>query len=89
MPPKKITWGDVPNNTFVKKKDEITGKWIECGVCCVVIKVRAMFGFAEWDHHCLSNKHCQKVKEIESGGNMTKLISYFGRTKDDAKYNTS
>ena len=61
MPPKKITWGDVPNSTYIKKKkDDMKGQWIEYGICCVVIKVRATFGFTEWDNHCSSNKHCQK-----------------------------
>ena len=61
MPPKKIAWGHVPNNEFVKKKDESDGKWIECVICCVAIRVRASYGFTEWEHHCSFLKHCQKV----------------------------
>ena len=30
MPPKKISWGDVPHNEFIKRKDETNGKCIEC-----------------------------------------------------------
>ena len=43
MPPKKITWGVVPNSEFVKKKDEDNGRWIECNLCDVVIKIRATY----------------------------------------------
>ena len=89
MPPKKITWGDVPNSTYIKSKDEMKGNWIECGICCVVIKVRATFGFSEWDNHCSSNRHCQKVKEVETSGNQHKLTTYFGVTKEDNKQITS
>ena len=40
MPPKKIIWGDVPNIEYVGKKNENNGRWIECSLCFVVIKVR-------------------------------------------------
>ena len=59
------------------------GKWIECGICCVVIMVRATFGFTEWDNHCSSIKHCQNIKEVEASGNQHKLTAYFGATKED------
>ena len=77
MPPKKITWGDIPHCEFVKDKDIINGRWIECGLCNVKIKVRATFGFTEWEHHCASNKHCEQLKHHLGNENMTKLTSYF------------
>ena len=77
MPPKKITWGDVPNSDFVKDKDNVNGRWIECRLCNVRIKVRATFGFTEWEHHCASTKHCDKLKHHLKTGSMNKLTSYF------------
>ena len=65
------------------------GQWIECGICCVVIKVRATFGFTEWDNHCSSNNHCQKIKEVEASDNQHKLTAYFGATKEDKNQKTS
>ena len=61
MPPKKIKWGDIPNEEHVKEKDS-SGKGIECCVCQQVFKVRATFDFAEWLNHCSSAKHCEEVK---------------------------
>ena len=65
------------------------GKWIECGICCVVIKVRATFGFTEWDNHCSSNKHCQNIKEVEASGNQHKFSAYSDATKEDKNQKTS
>ncbi len=76
MPPKKIEWGDVPNEEHVKEK-ESAGKWIECNVCHQVIRVRTTFGFTEWLNHCSSAKHCEKVKTNDLNNTTTKLISYF------------
>ena len=84
MPPKKITWGDIPNNKFVKNKNGDNGKWIECSICCVVIRVRATYGFTEWINHCSSNKHCQPVKDKDGTGDMNKLTSYFDLNKDQS-----
>ena len=64
MPPKKIAWGDVPNEVHVKKKDPF-GKWIECKVCNQTIRIRATFGFTEWLLHCSSAKHSSKVNDIQ------------------------
>ena len=61
MPPKKIEWGDIPNEEPVTEKYS-SGKWIECCVCQQVIKVMAAFGFTEWLNNCSSAKHCEKVK---------------------------
>ena len=77
MPPKKISLGDIPNNEFVKKKDETNGRWIECGLCCLVIKVRATYGFTEWVNHCESSRHCQFVADQNDTGGMQKLTSFF------------
>ena len=89
MPPKKITWGDIPHCEFVKDKDIINGRWIECGLCDVKIKVRATFGFTEWEHHCASNKHCHKVKDHLGTEGMTKLTKYFDTSKVKNNNNTS
>ena len=85
MPPKKIAWGHVPNNEFVKKKDEYEGKWIECSVCCATIKVRASYGFTEWEHHCSSLNHCQNVEYNQDTGNQNKLTKYFETTNKNTK----
>ena len=44
-----------------------------------------MFGFSEWQNHCSSNKHCEKVKDSEKGGTMKQLTTY--SAKNDAKHN--
>ena len=89
MPPKKFTWGDVPNNEFVKKKDEDNGTWIECSLCHVVIKVRATFAFTEWVNHCSSNKHRQLVVDRLGSGGMKQLTSYFDVNKVDSESSIS
>jgi len=77
MPPKKVAWGDIPNEVFIEDKDNDKGKWIKCKICHVVIRVRASFGFTEWENHCSSLRHCQKVKDQLLIGNSSKLTSYF------------
>ena len=91
MPPKKITWGDVPNSEFVKKKkkDDDYGKWIECSICNVVIKVRATYGFTEWVNHCASTKHTQLVTDKDGLGGMHKLTTYFDINTDEKKSTAS
>ena len=89
MPPKKISWGDIPNNEFVKKKDETSGRWIECSLCCLVIKVRASYGFTEWVNHCESTRHCQFVADQNDTGGMQKLTSYFDTTLETRNINIS
>ena len=46
MPLKKVDWGDIPNDTYVKDKDDL-GKWIECVICDVKISIRSQFCFTE------------------------------------------
>ena len=58
MPFKKVEWGDIPHETYVKDKD-IMGKWIECDICNVKIRIRSQFCFTEWDTHCSGVKHCR------------------------------
>ena len=77
MPPKKVAWGDIPNKVFIDNKDNDKGKWIKCKICHVVIRVRASFGFTEWENHCSLLRHCQKVKDQLLIGNSSKLTSYF------------
>ena len=55
---KKNEWCDIPHNTYVKDKD-IMGKWIECDICNVKIRIRSQFCFTEWDTHCTGVKHCR------------------------------
>ena len=76
MSPKKIVWGDIPNEKLVKDKDDNIEKWMECNVCCVVIRarVRTTFGFTEWENQCSSY---QKVKGKQFSGNISKLSSNF------------
>ena len=70
-----------------KKKDETNGRWIECSLCCLVIKVRAMYGFTEWVIHCASARHCQLVTDQNDiAGGMHKLTSYFDTKKDKSKF---
>ena len=47
MYPKKIAWGDIPNEECVKAKDN-ADKWIEYCICSQVIRIRASFGFTEY-----------------------------------------
>ena len=89
MPPKKFAWGDVPNSEFVKKKDEENGTWIECGLCHVVIKVRATFAFTEWVNHCSSKKHCQLVTDRLCSQGTRQLTSYFVINKDETESSIS
>ena len=89
MPPKKITWGDIPNSEFVKIKDEVNGRWIGCSLCDVVIKVRATYGVNEWVNHCSSSKHSQLVTSKHGPGGMHKLTTYFDINKDENKSTVS
>ena len=60
MPPKKVDWGDIPNDVYVKDKDHL-GKWIECDICNIKIRIRSQFCFTEWDTHCSGVNHFQIV----------------------------
>ena len=46
MPLKKVDWGDIPNYTYMKDKDDF-GKWIECVIFDVKISIRSQFCFTE------------------------------------------
>ena len=72
-----------PTVSLSKKKDEDNGKWIECSLCRIVIKVRATFAFTEWVNHCSSNRHCQLVIGRHDSGCMKQLTSYFDISKDE------
>ena len=84
MPPKKTTWADIPNSEFVKIKDEVNGRWIECSLCDVVIKVRAAYGFTEWVNHCSSTKHSQLVTNEHDPVGMHQLTTYFDINNDES-----
>ena len=58
MPPKKFSWGDIPNLNEIKDKDK-HGKWIHCKTCDVKIKVRCQFSLTEWRFHIDSIKHTE------------------------------
>ena len=60
----------------MKNKDDSRGNWIECNVCCMVIRVWTTFEFTEWENRCTSLNYCQKIKEKLLTGNMSKLRSY-------------
>ena len=60
MPPKRTNWGDIPQLAHVKDKDP-QGKWIECSLCELRIKVRAPYGMTEWVNHCDSTKHINRT----------------------------
>ena len=83
MHPEKIAWDDIPNNKFVKNKDDSKGKLIECSLCCIAIRVRTGYGFTEWGNHWSPNKHYQIIKEKQSTRYMSKLTCYF----DTARFN--
>ena len=75
MPPKKRNWGDIPNINHVKEKDE-DGKWIECCLCNIRIRVRSQFCLTEWSMHCSGTKHCNLAdgKDLK---NVPKMTSFF------------
>ena len=52
MPLKKIEWGDIPNEIYVKEKDDLR-KWIECNICHLKIRIRSQFCFIEWQQICI------------------------------------
>ena len=87
MPPKKFHGVIYPTMSLLKKKkDETNGRWIECSLCCLVIKVRATFGFTEWVNHCAPARHCQLVADQDDTRVMHKLTSYFDTKKDKSKF---
>ena len=75
MPPKKRNWGDIPNINHVKEKDE-DGKWIECCLCNIRIRVRSQFCLTEWSMHCSGIKHCNLANDKDLK-NMPKMTSFF------------
>ena len=67
MPPKKIKWGEIPNESEIKEKD-YNGKWIHCKICYVRIKVCSQFSVTECQMHTDGVKHkelanCDAVKK--------------------------
>ena len=74
MPPKKISWGDIPNVSEVQDKD-VNGKWIHCRTCDVKVRICSQFLLTEQKthtdgvkHNDLTNskvlKNCQKVSKF-------------------------
>ena len=66
MPPKKIKWGEIPNESEIKEKD-YNGKWICCKICDVRIKVCSQFSITEWQMHTDGLKH----KELANSNAVT------------------
>ena len=47
MPFKKVEWGDIQHDICIKDNDHM-GKWIECDICDVEIRVRSQFCFTDY-----------------------------------------
>ena len=75
MPLKKLEWGDIPNENYVKNKD-VLGKWIECVICDVKMSVRSQYCFTEWDTHCSGVRH-SKIVSSKAIHNVKKIDSFF------------
>ena len=75
MPPKKFQWKDIPHQNHVKNKDDL-GKWIECAICNITIRIRAQYGFTEWKTHCEGVKHCKLINGNDPN-NASKITSHF------------
>ena len=56
MPPKKVSWGDIPNISEVDDKD-VNGKWILCKICNVKIRICSQYSLTEWKMHIHGVKH--------------------------------
>ena len=80
MPPKKIKWGEIPNESEIKEKDR-NGKWIRCKLCDVRIKVRSQFSITECQIHTDGLKHKELVN-YNAVKNTQKLTTFFKRKSD-------
>ena len=56
MPPTKVCWGDIPNESDIEVRD-VHGKWIHCKICNVRIRIRAQYSLTEWKTHLDSVRH--------------------------------
>ena len=81
MPPKKLSWGDIPNLSEVMDKD-VNGKWIHCKTCNVTIKIRSQFSFTEWNMHTDGVKH-NELANSKALKNTPKLTKFFKKRKDN------
>ena len=75
MPLKKVDWGDIPNDIYVKDEDDF-GKWIECIICDVKISIRSQFCFTEWETHCSGVRHC-KIVNSKALQHVRKIDTFF------------
>ena len=80
MPPKKIKWGEIPNESEIMEKDR-NGKWICCKLCDVRIKVRSQFSITEWQMHTDGLKH-KELANSKAVKNTPKLTTFFKRKTD-------
>ena len=84
MPPKKISWGDLPHINDIMDKDE-NGKWIHCKICDLRIRVRSQFSSTEWQLHTEGVKH-SRLSTTKALKNVPKLTTFFQTQK---KHNIS
>ena len=75
MPLKKLEWGDIPKEIYIKEKDDL-GKWIECNICHIKIRIRSQFCFTEWVTHCAGVKHC-KIANSDTLKNAQRIETFF------------
>ena len=80
MHPKKIKWGEIPNESKIKGKDR-NGKWIHCKLCDVRIKVHSQFSITEWQMHTDGLKH-KELAYSNAVKNTQKLTTFFKRKSD-------
>ena len=81
MPPKKKSWGDIPDEQDVKDKDQ-NGKWIHCKVCDIQIRVRSQFSLTEWQLHTDGVRHKQ-IANSNVLENVPKLTSFFAKKRNN------
>ena len=81
MPPKKYSWGDIPNLNQIKDKDkDKDGKWIHCKMCDVRIKVQCQFSFTEWQMHTDGVKHIE-LSNSTALKDVPKLTKFFSKKR--------
>ena len=79
MPLKKLEWGDIPKEMYVKEKDQLE-KWIECNICHVKIRIRSQYCYTEWITHCEGVKHC-KIANSDTLKKVQKIETFFLKKK--------
>ena len=81
MPPKKRSWGDLPDANHVKDKDP-NGRWIHYKICDIRFRVRSQFSFTEWQIHTSGVKHLE-LTNSEILKNVPQITNFFKRAIEE------